>query len=171
MIAEDKERRRQTFRGAKGDDGGTPLTAPTLGHSAPATRSWIVAFRSGERTETKSPFRGAKTFGRCRINSATSKLDFDELGSTELAEVSRVTLRACVVGGPSAQSVTGAVALFPCHNSDRIPAPPLRQGEPERSISCPLGASGTIIRSYSSSKSLGDSERPRGNSKHGESGL
>jgi hypothetical protein len=40
------------------------------------------------------------------------KLDFDELGSTELAEVSRVTLRACVDGAPSAQSVTGAVALL-----------------------------------------------------------
>jgi hypothetical protein len=50
----------KSFRRAKGDDGGTPLTAPTLGHSAPATRSLIVAFRSGERTETKSPFRRAK---------------------------------------------------------------------------------------------------------------
>jgi hypothetical protein len=49
-----------TFRGAKGNDGGTQPTARTLGRSGTATRSLIVAFRSCERTSGKCPFRGKR---------------------------------------------------------------------------------------------------------------
>jgi hypothetical protein len=50
---------RAPFAERKATMGGTRPTAPSLGRSGPATRS-LAVFRSGERTETKSPLRGAK---------------------------------------------------------------------------------------------------------------